>query len=306
MPDFAVLSCQMTLFPMRILHALCLLSSLLLLNCQSGSKPDATEIPTNEPIPYNLSQPDERFELPVDLREISGLTYYKPGLLACVQDELAVVFLYDLKKRAVAREFVFGDKGDYEDLEWVDGRFYVLRSDGELYHFSDEGEGPRTVHHIKIDLPGKNDVEGLGYDPKRGTLLLATKDAAKGGSDKPIYYYDLKQQGMWQGPVLKQADLKLFSGTTGQPAASQPDVKPSGIAVHPQTGDYYLLAADGHRLVVMNPKGVLRSSVAIDANILLQPEGICFAPDGTLFIASEGGKKGKGLIVSFAPKAGPQ
>lgn len=274
----------------------------LFFTCQPNQKADQTDESSlpNAAIPYDLANPTERYNLPKDLREVSGLSYYKPGRLAMVQDELAVVFIYDLESKTVVDEHIFGKKGDYEGVEFVDGELYMLRSDGELYHFepSDSngiktlGGGGAAIHHIKIDLPGKNgngrpDVEGLGYDPKLNALLLATKDPATGNPDKPIYFYDLKRATLWRGPVLTQAVLADMAGN-----GPTEEVKPSGLAVHPKTGDYYVLCSNGHRLIVMNRNGKTLSSVALDPKLLRQPEGICFSPDGTLFIASEGDKKG--------------
>lgn len=280
------------------------IGSLLLACGPQKKKTDSAETSSlpNEAVPYDLANPTERYALPKALREVSGLSYYKPGKLAMIQDELAVVFIYDLKRKSVTDEHVFGGKGDYEGVEFVDGTLYMLRSDGELYHFKPTDGlkilgGGVDIHHIKIELAGKNDVEGLGYDPKLNALLLATKDpSAKvqpgGGNDKPIYFYDLKRATLWRGPVLRQAVLADMAGDK----PTEP-VKPSGIAVHPKTGDYYVLAANGHRLVVMDRNGKLRSSAALDPELMPQPEGICFAPDGTLYIASEGKK---GVLLQFA------
>lgn len=288
----------------RISQSSLLISALLLLltACQPAKK-SATEAnesksTVNQPIPYNLTEPSDRIDLPRDLREVSGLSYYKPGRLAMIQDELAVVFIYDLAKKRVIDEHVFGTKGDYEGVEFVNGELYALRNDGELYHFTPI-DGIKTLgtgnptRHIKIDLPGKNDMEGLGYDPKLNALLLATKDAANGGTDKPIYFYDLKNEALWRGPVLKQTDLQAFG------ARQDADIKPSGIAVHPKTGEYYVLASAGRSLIITNRNGKLLSLVALDKSVFRQPEGICFAPDGTLFIASEGGE-GSGYLLRFA------
>ncbi|RIV22486.1 hypothetical protein DYU11_15835 [Fibrisoma montanum] len=269
------------------------------------SSGEATEsAKTSAPIPYDLTKPAERYDLTGDLTEVSGLSYYKPGRLALIQDELAVVFIFDLNRKRVVDEQIFGRKGDYEGVEFVNGELYTLRSDGEIYHFTPSdgsiktlGGGGAQVRHIKIGLPGKNDVEGLGYDPKLKALLLATKDAA-GGSDRPIYYYGLEYGTMYKGPVLKQADLRAFAGEGG----SAGDVKPSGIAVHPKTGEYYILASVGHRLIVTKPNGTILSSVGLNKQLFRQPEGICFAPDGTLFIASEGGKNENGYLLRFTAR----
>lgn len=272
----------------QILYAFLLVS--ILGACQSKKQEDTTEQVINQPVPYDLTKPDQRYDLPRDLREISGLSYFKPGMLACIQDELAVVFLYDLKKKKVADEVVFGSKGDYEGVEYVNEELFALRSDGEIYHFPAQPMGSKYVAHIKVGLPGKNDVEGLGYDPKLNALLLAVKDGK--GSDKPIYYYDLKHGTLFQGPVIKQDELKAFekaTNTAGAKEHADHEVKPAGIAVHPKSGDYYVLASNGHRLLVLNRKGKFLSSVPLNPELFKQPEGICFAPDGTLYIASEGG-----------------
>lgn len=263
--------------------------------CQPGKKkPVETAAPpvVNAPLSYDLANPTQRHKLPNDLREISGLSYYKPGRLACVQDELGVVFIYDLSRKAIVDEHVFGKDGDYEGVEYVGNKLYIMRSDGELYEMTPTdgvkilGSNPET-RHIKTDLPGKPDMEGLGYDPKLEALLLATKDGK--GTDKIIYFYSLPNKMLFQGIVLKQADLQTFENSTGE-------FKPSGIAVHPQTRDYYVLSSAAHQLAVLAPNGKVKSLVSLDEGALPQPEGICFAPDGTLYIASEGKK---GVILEF-------
>lgn len=278
-------------------YIILLISLLVVAACQPGKKKQATttDAPVvNASIPYDLANPTERHKLPDDLREVSGLSYYKPGRLACVQDELGVVFIYDLNKKGIVDEHVFGKNGDYEGVEYVGKKLYMLRSDGELYEMEPSdgvkilGGSPET-RHIKIDLPGKNDMEGLSYDPQLDALLLATKDGK--GTDKIIYYYSLKNKTLFQGIVLKQTDLQLFDASMGE-------FKPSGIAVHPKTRDYYVLSSAAHRLAVLAPNGKIKSLVALDDKALPQPEGICFAPDGTLYIASEGDGK-KGIILTF-------
>ncbi|MBO0952232.1 SdiA-regulated domain-containing protein [Fibrella forsythiae] len=280
---------------MKHLPLILLLASLSA--CQPGQKKQdetAAQSVVNAPLPYDLANPTQRHKLPDDLREISGLSYYKPGRLACVQDELGVVFIYDLGKKAIADEHILGKNGDYEGVEYVGKKLYVLRSDGELYEMEPTdgikiiGGSPQT-RHIKIDLPGKNDMEGLGYDPQLEALLLATKDGK--GTDKIIYFYSLKTKALFQGIVLKQADLQAFDPSINE-------FKPSGIAVHPKTREYYILSSAAHRLAVVAPNGKVKSLVPIDDKALPQPEGICFAPDGTLYISSEGDGK-KGIILAF-------
>ena len=52
-------------------------------------------------------------------------------------------------------------------------------------------------------------------------------------------------------------------------------------------------------MAVFSHDGSLKNFQLIDRNILLQPEGICFAPDGTLYISTEGKPGGSGFIYAY-------
>ena len=239
---------------------------------------------TAQPFAYNLDQPTERFDLPSELEEISGLSYYKPNQLLCVQDEIAVAYVYDTQKNKIAEEFSFGGYGDFEGIEAVEDEIYVLRSDGDLFSFSPPN---KDIRHAKTDLPGKNDVEGLGYNPRTKRLLLAVKESSKKGeqvTDKIIYSFDLVNRAIFKELVIDGTDLGNFL--------------PSGLAVHPITGQYYIISSAGDALLVIDPKGNVLDQKPLSKKTLRQPEGICFAPDGTMYVSSEG--KGKsGYILRY-------
>lgn len=239
-------------------------------------------------IPYALNSPTQRFTLPPELEEISGLSYYKPNQLLCIQDELAVAYIYDLKKKQIADSSVFGNYGDFEGIEWVKNEIYTLKSNGDLYHFEPFS---KQIARIPTDLPGKTEVEGLAYDPESDRLMIAVKEGAK-KDEKVVYMYDLKTKVVFKGLTIKDKSLKEAGIDAGK-------FKPSGLAVHPKTGDFYFITSVGKRLVVVNRKGRITASEPLDPKLFRQPEGICFAPDGTMYIASEGDGKA-GYILEFA------
>jgi uncharacterized protein YjiK len=74
--------------------------------------------------------------------------------------------------------------------------------------------------------------------------------------------------------------------------------RPSGIAWHPIQDKYYVLAHVGKILLVVNKQGEIEASYPISPRLLGQPEGICFAPNGDMFISSEG-EGDKGYILKF-------
>ncbi len=265
--------------------------TLLVAGCGPASKktdkPEAGTLTPDFKLPYQLTKPDETYMLPKELKEISGLTYYKDDQLLCVQDEEAVVYVFDTKKGKVVKDFGFGGYGDFEGIEYVNGQVYVLESNGTLSRFEPEST---QIGKTKTDLPNKTEVEGLGYDPKTKRLLIAVKNG-KGSSDKAVYSYDLLNKAVFRDMSLNDEQLTA--------AGIDPkSYKPSGIAVHPLTGEWYMLTSAGKRLLITNRQAKIIYSEPLDPKEFTQPEGICFAPNGDMYISSEGDKK-KGYILKF-------
>jgi hypothetical protein len=72
----------------------------------------------------NFKQPSKVCELPAELIEISGLTDVDGKTVACVQDELGDVFIYDLENCTIIEQITFEGPGDFEGLT-KGGRRYV-------------------------------------------------------------------------------------------------------------------------------------------------------------------------------------
>jgi len=269
-------------------------SVLLLAGCGTSStktdKPKAETIDATFKLPYQLNAPVENYTLPKELKEISGLTYYKDDKLLCVQDEEAVVYVFDTKKKKVVQDFGFGGYGDFEGIEYVNDEVYVLESNGNLFRFKPEST---EIGRTKTDLPKKTEVEGLGYDPKTKRLLIAVKNGGP-SSDKAVYSFDLLNKAVFKDMSLNDEQLE---GAGINPKT----FKPSGIAVHPITGEWYMLTSVGKRLLITSRKGKIMYSEPLDPKLYRQPEGICFTPNGDMFISSEGDGK-KGYILKFEYK----
>lgn len=270
---------------------------LLLAGCgpvtKKNDRPEAGTLEANFKLPYQLNNPAELYTLPKELKEISGLTYFKENQLLCVQDEEAVVYVYDTQKKEITQDFGFGGYGDFEGIEYINKEVYVLESNGNLFRFEPRVDSPEStqIHRTKTDLPGKTEVEGLGYDPKTKRLLIAVKNG-KGSSDKAVYSFDLLNRTVYKDMSLNDEQLKA--------AGIDPKTyKPSGIAVHPITGEWYILTSAGKRLVITSRRANIIYSEPLDPKRFRQPEGICFAPNGDLYIASEGNGK-KGYILKFS------
>lgn len=233
------------------------------------------------------------------LKEISGIAFSPDGRLFCHDDERAVIYQIDPVTGDIIKSFYFGllvKQGDFEDIEIVGKDFYLITSNGILYKFKEGADDQRVDYEaLDTDLGKHNNVEGLCYDPATNTLLLALKGDPGAGLDKDykaVYSFYLSSHKREQKPrfVLDKKELKKLS--------DEKDFEPSGIARHPVTGDFYVIAAAGNLMVQLSPDGVVQSVQQLNRKLHDQPEGIAFSNDGKLYISDEGKKQGTLTVYS--------
>ena len=254
---------------------------------------------------YDLAHPARRWDMPRKLVEISGITYYKKNQLACIQDEDGDIFVFHLNKDEVVVKEQFGKKGDYEGVEIVRDTCYVLKSNGNIYYFSIGKEGIGDVHKIKTGLSSDNDTEGLGYDPVENKLLIACKDKpgtkkTKIKNSRTVYALDLSKKKFDEKPLftVKAKTYNEWLEKKGLDKKKHKPFKPSAVAVHPATRQIFLIGSVGKMMVILNHEGTIDDLIPLNPSVFLQPEGICFSPEGDLYISSEG-RDGKGYILKF-------
>lgn len=262
--------------------------------------PEAVAAPASlqaERAPYDFERPDISFALPTELKEISGLTLLPSGHLGAVQDEAGVLFVLNRETGAVEARHFFGERGDYEGIEHAGDLIFVLRSDGALLELKEEAGETRQVRTYATALREKNDAEGLGYDAAKGRLLIACKEDPGGDLEndrKAIYAFDVASGTLEPEPVYV-IDLDALKRQFGGRGA----FKPSALAVHPVSGAVYVLSSAAKALVVLGEDGGLQHVWRLPEAMFEQPEGLSFLPDGTLFLASEGGE-GPAMLYRFS------
>ncbi|MFC0181089.1 Uncharacterized protein YjiK [Pseudarcicella hirudinis] len=277
----------------KILYS-CLIASFALSSCHSQKSEKKNEVVSDFKLNYNFSKPDQKYILPDVLEEISGLSYYKGNQLVCLNDEEGKVFFFDYTTGKIVKEIKFGKKGDYEGIEAVGEKIYVMKSNGELYGFLPE-EPRESI--ISVDFDGQNEFEGLSYDPRHKYFLMAVKQREKELDDvKVVYAVSASQKKAWK--VIGIPLEALFDKNVKK---KERVFKPSGISVHPLSGDIYILASVGKKLLIIGDDGKKKAFISLDPSQYIQPEGICFSPNGDLFISSEG-KGGAGYILKFSYK----
>ena len=280
------------------------IQTILFLSCltacsQDNSKNILFEHPGYE-FPYQLTEPDQLWKLPAELVEISGLSFIDNNRLACIQDEKGIIYIFNQKEGKVEQEIYFGDNGDYEGIEIIKNDAWVLKSNGTLYEVADYlKQEELKVKKYPTALTGRNDTEGLAYDHVNRGLLIACKgrpfaDEINGNEYKAIYSFDHENKISDIKPFLliKMDTIKYYKGDE--------TFAPSGIAIHPITENIFILGSVGKLVLVLSRKGEMLAMIKLNPKIFRQPEGICFSPDGIMYIASEGDGR-EGSILRFEP-----
>lgn len=257
----------------------------------------------NKLIPYTLTAPSERLELPDTLREISGITYLSDSTIACIQDENGIVFIYNFQQKTIQNQFSFHLDGDYEGIAKVDQTLYILRSDGMLFEIKNYLSSNFKMDAFATGIPIANN-EGLCYDAKNDRLLIGCKSKLGKGPEfknlRVLYAFDLKTKKLGEKPLYefnveqikhlaKKNNLEL-PVKTNKKGEVEPVIKftTSEVAIHPISKHVYLLSSTDPMLFIFDSEGKLVTLELLDANLFNKAEGITFLPNGDMLISNEG------------------
>ncbi|UOQ74139.1 SdiA-regulated domain-containing protein [Hymenobacter cellulosilyticus] len=248
---------------------------------------------------YEWQQPTATYTLPKELQEVSGIALLSNQRLGCIEDQTGTIYIYNLTSKSVESTLKFGKKGDYEDLARLPGAWLVLRSDGTLFKYNDDG----TTRSYPTGLTAANNPEGLAYDATSKTLLIACKGAAGVGQPdqkRAIYRLDPKTYHVQTKPAFVLDVAELIGLDRRQNSSSAINrFAPSAVAVHPLTRHIFVLAASGNALVELDAQGTPLSVQKLPRKQFPQPEGLAFAPNGDLYISSEIGDNGQAGTIQF-------
>lgn len=258
---------------------------------------------------YDLSSPDIEHQLPSILNEVSGLTDIDENHVACIQDELGIVFVYDFRKGQIISQHQFEKAGDFEGLAFAKNDLYILRSDGRLSEWINFPEDTKAVNHFNLNLPTSNN-EGLCFDAKYNRLLIAAKNNPsdkKGKSNRLIYSFDLTTKKLQQKPMISLSVDHLAeksrrfgiqqNATTARGKPKPFNFRPSSLSIHPKTDDIYIISAADHLLLIINRTGDVVHMEQLDPKRFAQAEGLTFLPDGTMIITNEAAGQSPTLLV---------
>jgi len=197
----------------------------------------------------------------------------------------------------------------------VGNSFFVVKSSGTILELDTAKQDVKYKYNTS--LKPSNDVEGLGFSEKDSCLLLACKAEAGIGETlkdtRAIYKFDLKKRELIEKPFLLISDESIISFLQQHFPARENDKQrdyfkkllkravhfsPSAIAVHPKSKNIYIVSAVSKLLLIVDDSNKILHFSFLKGKLFPQPEGICFAQNGDMYISNEGAK-GKANVNKF-------
>jgi len=272
---------------------------------------------------YNLSKPNI-IELPSELDEISGITYYpKDTSVFAIIDEDGILYKIPIKEPKNFKQWRFDKKSDFEDIVLLDSVFYVLISNGDIETIKFKGD---SLVIDKSSFYGKNTDESLGdkkelSKAEKKELKNERRDEVKINEFESLFKTDSGQLIL----MCKECDadaknkVSLYKYEEGIPFTEYMSfeiapiaqklndeklkVKPSAAAINPINKDIYVLCSTGTKLlIILSSKGEFKEVYKLDPIIYKQPEGIAFTPAGDLIITNEFAGEGNAELLILKNK----
>ena len=280
--------------------------------CASSSEQPPGEAWPTDDSTYVFSEPDAEFTLTVDLEEISGLTFMEDGMLGAIQDEDGDLFIIDPSSGEIVEVRNFGEAGDYEGVELANSVLYILRSDGTVFMFENLSAAEIDGREVQYDVPGRCDAEGIAYQRSLDRILIVCKEHPGKGyrGKKAIYAFGPTSGEPSPSPayLLEIDDFEYnveehpFNEAIRSMLSDRIDMsgfKPSGLAVHPRTGELFVLSGVTKALLRLDDTGAVTAIWMLPVELFDQPEGIAINSNGDVYISNEAGDRKYATLLRF-------
>lgn len=241
----------------------------------------------------------QKVELERELEEISGIEYDGNNTFLAHNDEKGIIYKLDNAYK-ITTSFPFGEEGDYEEVKKINDELYVLKSKGDLVSMDYDGTAVNKVEEYK--WPGeKAEFEAMYYDEQQQYLVLICKQKKGDKESRTTQGYAFYPG---ENRFETEAVFSLSWDEAAQVAGMEiKSLRPSAAALHPVTGELYLLASSGKLLLVLERDGSVKEVHQLDKKGFPQAEGITFDEKGNLYITNEAADEDRATLLSFAYQA---
>lgn len=236
-------------------------------------------------------------QLPLGLREISGLAVAPDGRVLAHGDERGVVSQIHICDGTVEKSFSLGSppvRDDFEGIAIADGRLFLITSAGRLYE-SREGANGAIVPYTALETGfGRScEIEGLTWDPVSRTLVAGCKQALAAGRPGQITFLRWSVDG--RAPATPPSLTLTVTGPTTR------RFRPSAVEYNGARGNYIAVAGPDRSMLEFTSTGAVVASRPLNRQLHRQPEGLALLGDSLLVIADEGAGN-RGTLTCYRAK----
>lgn len=260
--------------------------------------------PAGEMARYDLARPSVHVPIGTGLAEVSGLAFDGAGRLYAHADEAAV--LVELEPATGARRRAFGLtdgrgggrsrrvlRDDFEDVAVRGDRVFLVTSGAVIWEArlpESASVSPAVPHQTGFEQLCR-EVEGVALDGEH--LLLLCKHPRPAWAGRVIV-------GAWRIDQrrLERQPRWVLDETALAQAVGAGTFSGSALARFPASDHWLLLAGPEGGYVEIDAGGRVVGGGRLLRQRHRQPEGVAFAPDGTLHVADEGARQGH--LTSYA------
>lgn len=273
---------------MNFLCKLIFVSLFIVLSFQACSRQGKSFVP---PVPGYSTANKQVIVLDKELLEISGMFYLPDTRIAAINDEDGKIFLIN----STTGDYTvtkFGRKRDYEDIVMVGDYYYVLESNGNIHRVP--VATANTEEEFEFPREKKIEFESLYYDPNLVKLVLVSKEQRETKKGVIAYTFSLDSLQFSDDILyeIRRKEIHLYLKDNNA------QFKPSAAAIHPILKKLFIVASVGKAILQTTLDGKIDGAWQMNPDQFPQAEGICFAPNGDMFISNEG-VDGKATILKF-------
>jgi hypothetical protein len=154
---------------------------------------------------------------------------------------------------------------------------------------------------VKYDFPihGQfNEFESLYFDPRYKKLVILCKECKEElKTNNTSYLFDPAQPVPYSKLYTIDSRKAIDASTT-----KSTKFKPSAAAIHPISGDLYIISSVNKLLVIASLDGKIKETYPIDPTVFHHPEGLAFDPAGNMYISNEAEELSPANILFFEYK----
>lgn len=142
-------------------------------------------------------------------------------------------------------------------------------------------------------------MESLTYDKENNRLLLIPKEKdLENENFLGVYAFNLQSKKMDSNPIFKIEFTDPIFDDRKEKKGKKPSnpIHPADLAISPLKGNHYFVDGKNQKILIIDKEGKSIELMNLINKKFIQPEGITFSSQGTLYISNEG-KKGTANIL---------